>query len=179
VKPSLYHSAPARIVDYNRRMIREPIALRVAAAEAESADMAAMTRIRTSVSENLLSVEQLSELGITAESVAALLRTTGRGWIASLGGVDAGFAIADAAEATIYGMFVLPSHEGRGIGRRLMAEAEAWLFAAGCAELWLGTDADPAVRAHGFYRRLGWIADGETLGIDGMPEIRYIKRRTP
>jgi GNAT superfamily N-acetyltransferase len=160
-------------------MMPEAIVLRIAAPEADSADMAAITHIRTAVVENHLSVEQMAAVGITPESIARLLRTSGRAWIGAIGGVDAGFAIADAAEATVFGMFVLPSHEGRGLGRRLMAAAEAWLFASGCRALWLSTDSDPKVRAHGFYRRLGWAPDGMTVGVDGSPEIRYVKRRAP
>jgi len=35
-----------------------------------------------------------------------------------------------------------------------------WLFAAGHDGIWLSANPDPSLRAHGFYRRLGWRADG-------------------
>ena len=153
--------------------MKPDISIRIAIPEPYGHDMAAITRIRTSVRENHLSVAEMAAWGITPESVADLLRSTGQAWIARLDGTDAGFVIADAANATVFGMFVHPDCEGRGLGRRLMAEAEAWLFARGCTELWLSTDIDRKVRAHGFYRRLGWIESG----FDAHGESRYIKRR--
>lgn len=53
-----------------------------------------------------------------------------------------------------------------------MAEAEQWLFARGCAQIWLETDSDRAVRANGFYLHLGWTDGG--LQDDG--QVRFVKR---
>jgi GNAT superfamily N-acetyltransferase len=42
-------------------------------------------------------------------------------------------------------------------GDRLMALAQAWLWASGCTRAWLTTDVDRKLRAHGFYRHRGWV----------------------
>lgn len=79
--------------------------------------------------------------------------------------------MADAGQATVFAMFVRPGYEGRGLGRALMREAEGWLFAAGCREIWLLTGGDPSLRAHGFYQRLGW----ESAGAQEDGPIKYVK----
>lgn len=130
-------------------------------------------RLRTAVRENHQSRAELAALGITPESVAAMLRDEGRhaAWIAWTGPQEAaGFAMADAAEATLFALFVRPGFEGRGIGRRLLEAAEAWLAARGCAEARLLTGAAPGLRAPGFYRHLVWVEDGTAA--DGQLRFR-------
>jgi len=104
-----------------------------------------------------------------------MLDGEGRGWVAEENGRIVAFSMADAAQATIFAMFVQPGYEGKGLGRALMDEAERWLFARGCDEIWLLTDRNPRVRANGFYQHLGWRNDG--VQEDG--QVRYTKRREP
>jgi GNAT superfamily N-acetyltransferase len=136
-------------------------------------DLPEMTRIRTSVRENHASVEELAARGITPASIIAMMATDSRTWLALVDGVPAGFSMGIVHRATIYALFIHPDYEGRGIGKRLLAEAENWLFGQGCEELWLDTGQEPEIRAHGFYLRQGWTLKG--LGDPG--ELRYIKRR--
>lgn len=136
-------------------------------------DVELLFDIRTSVLENHQSRGELASIGVTPRAVAEMLRTTARAWVAEVEGRAVGFSMADAAEGTVFAMFVRPGREGRGVGRALMREAEAWLFAEGREEIWLLTGRDPALRAHGFYRRLGWTeaewrADGQ---------VKYVKSR--
>lgn len=145
------------------------IAIRLARPE----DVPILNAIRTSVRENHLSLDQMIAYGITPEVIAALLRTTGRGFIGSVDGVDAGISIADSAAGNIFAMFVLPDYEGRGVGRALLARAEAFLHESGCEQAWLEAGAAPGIRAHGFYDRLGWRRDG--LMPDG--QLRFVKTR--
>ena len=144
--------------------------IRVAAAS----DVEALFDVRTSVVENHQSRAELAALGVTPGSVAELLRTSGRAWIAEADGRAVAFSMADGDEGTVFAMFVRPGYEGRGLGRALMAEAEAWLFGQGWDEIWLLTGSDPALRAVGFYVHLGWRAAGP--GPDG--QTKYTKRRT-
>ena len=139
---------------------------------ATAADVGAMFELRTSVRENHLSLEQMADLGITPVSLPALLEGDGRGWVARQGDTLLAFATADAEQASVFAMFVRPGHEGHGLGRRLMTEAEQWLRSRGCREAWLLTDADPHVRAYGFYRHLGWIVDA----IEDDGQARFRKR---
>ena len=139
---------------------------------ATAADVPALFRIRTSVRENHLSMEQLAALGITHDSVRELIESGDGAWIAEVDGVAAAFAMALREDRTIFAMFVRPEFEGRRLGRALMAEAERWLFEQGCDQIQLTTGSDPAIRAHGFYRRLGW----EPAGTAPNGELRYVKR---
>nr|WP_169148833.1 GNAT family N-acetyltransferase [Azoarcus sp. TTM-91] len=141
--------------------------------KATPADIPALFEIRSSVRENRMSRAELAALGITRATLADMLAGDGRGWVAEASGQVLAFAMANAAQATVFALFVHPDHEGRGLGRRLMAEAERWLFACGCAEIWLVTDSNREVRANGFYRRLGWLEGG--MEEDG--QVRFIKRQ--
>lgn len=139
---------------------------------AVAADIPSMFKIRTSVAENHMSLEQLATCGITPETVPSMLIGTGRGWVTedSNDGVS-GFIIVNAAKATVFALFVYPEHEGRGLGRLLLTEGEQWLFDQGCKEIWLLTSPDLEVRAHGFYRHLGWI----DAGVQQDSQTRFIK----
>lgn len=139
--------------------------------QAVEADVETLFDIRTSVRENLQNREELAQLGVTPESVAELLRGNGRAWLALVNGEPAGFSLANADEGTVFAMFIRPEHEGKGLGRRLMAEAEGWLFSRGWPEIWLLTGVDPSLRAHGFYRRLGWRLSGPHAD----QQVRYVK----
>lgn len=140
---------------------------------ADEADVPVLFDIRTSVRENHQSREELADLGVTPESITEMMRTSSRVWVAEVEGWPVAFSIADAGEGTIFAMFVRPGYEGRGLGRALMREAEAWLFGQEWEEIWLLTGSDPALRANGFYRHLGWRDAG--LQADG--QIKYVKGR--
>lgn len=105
------------------------------------ADVAAMFKVRTSVRGNTLTRDESASLGITPEAIAQSSRSA-----------------VDLEDACLFAAFVLPEHEGQGLGRRLVQAAEAALFARHPAA-WLETGA--ASRATGFYRRLGWAFDAD------------------
>ncbi|HMK81210.1 MAG TPA: GNAT family N-acetyltransferase [Xanthobacteraceae bacterium] len=127
--------------------------------EATGADMPGITHVRISVTENALSLAQLAARGITNESVAASFLKDRKGWVAARDDEIVGFSIADRASHSIFALFVLPGHEGRGIGSRLFDLAVSWLWQNGAERLWLTTD--PQSKAARFYTRRGWIATGE------------------
>lgn len=141
---------------------------------ATEADVETLFDIRTSVTQNHQSREELAAIGVTPQAIGEMFRTTSRAWIAEDGSEALAFAMADAAEGTVFAMFVRPGNEGRGLGRALMHEAESWLFAEGWDEIWLLTGSDPALRAVGFYLRLGWTA----VGAEPDGQTRYVKRRS-
>jgi ribosomal protein S18 acetylase RimI-like enzyme len=122
-----------------------------------SADIPALFRVRPLTRENALTVDELRSLGITPESVAAWLEESTKGWLweTSTGEV-VGFCMADRSTGELLVIALLPEYEGRGIGGKLMQEAESWLAQSGCTTAWLTTDVDQALRAYGFYRHRGW-----------------------
>jgi len=135
-------------------------------------DIETLFTLRTAVVQNHLSREQMAELGITAQLLADSIREAPCVWIAEVHGTPAGFSMVDLAEGEVFAMFVLPSHEGQGLGRRLMAVAEAALFERH-ETLFLVTDGRDEIRANGFYQRLGWSVVATVEGDD----VRYQKSR--
>lgn len=139
---------------------------------ATEADVETLFDIRTDVRENNMTREALADVGVTAQSVAEMLRTDSRAWLADRDGEPAAFAMADASRGTVFALFVRRGHEERGLGRALLAEAAAWLFAHGWDEVWLTTGAD-APGANAFYRRVGW----RFAGVAENGENRYTLAR--
>jgi|SRR5688500_3652945 len=129
---------------------------------ANVSDFSEMQRVRMSVNENRLS----DPAKVQPHHYREMLRAGG-GWVCEIDGVMVAFAIPDAERGAIWALFVDPAHEGKGIGRRLLAIMVDWLFEAGHRSLWLTTD--PNTRAAGFYEAAGWHRAGVTA--DG--EVRY------
>src|SRR5215471_21178677 len=110
--------------------------------EATAADLPGIAHVRTSVTENALTVEQLAVRGVTNESIAASFLRDSKGWVAVQGDAIVGFSIGNRASGSIFALFVLPGHEGQGIGARLFDLAVNWLWQNGAQRLWLTTDPD-------------------------------------
>ncbi|MBD2093779.1 GNAT family N-acetyltransferase [Trichocoleus sp. FACHB-591] len=136
-------------------------------------DIEILFEIRTSVTKNHQSREEIAALGITPETVAGMLQTDCAAWLAEIDNQPIAFSIANATEKTIFGMFVLPAYEGRGAGRALMQQAEAWLWSQGAEEIWLLTGNDPTLRAYGFYLHLGWLP----TSVEPDGEMKFVKQR--
>jgi GNAT superfamily N-acetyltransferase len=126
--------------------------------EATADDMDQIFRVRTSVTENLLTFEELAQRGVTPASVAASFLTDAKGWVAEQADQVVAFAIADRESQSIFALFVLPEFEGRGIGGRLLDLALLWLRQNGAERAWLTTA--PQSRAARFYARRGWVGAG-------------------
>jgi GNAT superfamily N-acetyltransferase len=73
------------------------------------------------------------------------------------------------------GMAVDPRVQGTGVGRRLLAEAEDRLRAAGAPGLW----ANARDAAIGFYERAGWAVVGAGYELVGLPHHRMERPFTP
>lgn len=145
--------------------------------EAQITDIETLFEIRTSVVENYQSREEIAELGITPKSVAQMLQTDCRAWIAEIDGQPIGFSLANVTEKTIFGLFVIPSFEGRGAGRALMEKTEDWLFSQNIEEIWLLTGKDSKLRAYGFYLHLGWNPVEVVTNGDMKGEIKFVKTK--
>ncbi len=95
-------------------------------------DVDAILTIRTQVRENRMSLPELARSGMTRQGIAHLLSAMGDDapclWGAQRQGGVVGFSMADQEEASLFAAFILPQHEGLGVGRMLVAAAEAALF---------------------------------------------------
>jgi GNAT superfamily N-acetyltransferase len=139
--------------------------------EANAADLPGISHVRTSVRENLLTREQLERRGITNASIAASFMADSKGWVAEQDGEIVAFSIADRSSRSIFGLFVLPAHEGRGLGRQLLDLALRWLWDNGAELVWLTTS--QGTRAALFYKRHGWTC----AGIEPDGQLRFEQRR--
>ena len=142
---------------------------------AQLEDIETLFDIRTSVRENYQSRAEIAHLGITPESVAQMLQTDCCAWLAEIDQQAVGFAIANQTEKTIFGIFVRPQFEDRGIGKQLMQAVESWFLSHEVTEIWLLTGDDPNLRAYGFYLHLGWVPIGQELEGDFAGEMKFIK----
>lgn len=111
-----------------------------------------------------------------ADDLWVLVRETWRGRVrvAHLRGRVAGFVLRD--HTRLHALYVAPDLRGQGVGRALMAEAQA---RAGMLELWVLATNVPARR---FYLQAGFVEAGhDWLGggnDEGLPDIRMIWRST-
>lgn len=129
---------------------------------AARADVPGMQRVRHAVKEN-----RLVSRVIPDDEVIDAIERSGRGWVVEDGGEVVAFAVGNVVDGSIWALFVDPSHEGRGLGRRLHDVMVEWLHSRGLARLWLTTD--PGTRAQRFYERAGWVSSG----LQANGELRF------
>lgn len=118
--------------------------------QAFNQDISGMRDVRMSVAENELSGPER----IPPDMYAHYINDLGRGWVCEIDGEIVGFSVACHQGSFIWALFVRPSCEGRGIGKRLLKLATDWLFENGAAEIRLSTGV--STRADEFYQRQGW-----------------------
>lgn len=133
-------------------------------------DVSAMFKVRTSVRENALTANELIQLGITPQSIAKAISDAPCAWVATVHDEVVGFSMVDLTSDCLFAAFVLPEHEGRGIGSSLIKACESALFKTHRVA-WLETAKNS--RAARLYRHLGW---GNEMDIGGG-DIRLEKQR--
>lgn len=80
------------------------------------------------------------------------------------------FALRAPGEYQLRGMAVEPSHQGQGIGRAVLVEAERRLRLLAARQVW----ANGRDTALGFYERAGWRVDGDGYEVIGLPHHRVV-----
>jgi GNAT superfamily N-acetyltransferase len=148
----------------------------------------ATVRIRTwqDAYREIMPQDYLDALTPAAETERLRRRGLGTGTsVAELDGAVVGFAAVGPYRdqdvpapqpgcGEVVAIYVLPGHQGAGIGRALLARALEQLGDLRPALLWVARDNTPARR---FYERRGWRADGatQTFSVGGaeVPEVRY------
>ena len=130
--------------------------------KATSVDRPRISEVRLAVRENQLSATSVSKVEATSDWIF----DNATFWVGEEAGAVQGFSVADPRDGTIFGLFIHPDYEGRGLGRALLPRACEDLRAAGFAAAMLTTG--PGTRAERFYRENGWEetgrqADGEII----------------
>lgn len=130
----------------------------------QSNDVNALFEVRGKTRENPVSKQQLAQLGITHAAVVEGLDAGDLyGWVCVSQEGIVGFCTGDMATGEILVLAVLPDFEGQGVGKKLLSNVVDQLQRNGANPIWLAADSNARVRAHGFYRRLGWLPTGEVL----------------
>ena len=93
----------------------------------EIEDLPSIFEVRIATWHNPNGAEELTQFGITIESVTKMLEDgSHQGWLCEEDGRIVGFTMGDRTKGEMWVIAVLKEYEGRGIGRALMNEVEAW-----------------------------------------------------
>ncbi|MFN4016770.1 MAG: GNAT family N-acetyltransferase [Reyranella sp.] len=122
--------------------------------KATRADRPRIFEVRLAVRENQLGATSLDKVEATADWIFE----NATFWVWEEDGAVQGFSVADPRDGTIFGLFIHPDYEGRGLGQALLPRACEDLRVAGFAEATLTTG--PGTRAERFYRANGWKETG-------------------
>jgi GNAT superfamily N-acetyltransferase len=138
--------------------------------KATRADYPRISEVRSAVHENRLRDSELESVRL----VASWVFDNSTFWVWEEDGAIQGFSAADPRDGSIFGLFVHPLYEGRGIGRSLLPLACEILRASGHATARLTTD--PGTRAERFYRMDGWAEigrqqDGQIIFQKALPKL--------
>lgn len=133
--------------------------------EMTASDMDAVFRVRTAVIDNHMNEDELREIGITRDTVAASLEAgESAGWCAVCGDEVVGFSIVIIPEREITALFVMPGFAGSGFGGALLDEAVGYLRSLATDPIVLRTN--PAKPAYSFYLKRGWTDTGRRQAAD-------------
>lgn len=131
--------------------------------EAKTDDIPQIQFVRNSVKENVLSDPGL----VTDKDCEEFITRKGKGWVCEIDKRIVGFAIVDLKENNIWALFIEPSFEKKGIGRKLHKIMLDWYFSQTHVNVWLGTAFNTS--AEMFYRKAGW----KEIGTHGTKEIKF------
>ncbi len=104
----------------------------------------------------------------------------GRTTVATVDGVVAGCAVAGphGGDLVLWKLYVLPAHQGRGIGHRLMESVVAAATADGYPRIRLSY-IDGNERAHRFYLAHAFVDDHRETEGHGIPDALWMTRDLP
>jgi GNAT superfamily N-acetyltransferase len=142
---------------------------------AKSTDLNRCTAIRGLTRDNALDKDTLEAIGVTEENWAPKMHDgIYVGFVAEDQNEVVAFCFGDTQTGEVMVLAVLPGFEGTGVGRKLLSLIVDKLLSSGFSELWLAASADPKIRAHGFYRHLGWQPT-QTFDDNGDEILKYKK----
>lgn len=145
--------------------------------EAIETDIDQMHALRLSVRENVLITHSL----VTHDHYIKYLFTDGKGWVCETDDRIAGFGIVNLKGKNIWGLFVAPEFENRGIGSELQKIMLNWYFDQSKETISLSTAQH--TRAEKFYTATGWkrcgiLSNGEVqfeMSFDRWSLNRFLK----
>lgn len=141
--------------------------------KAKSTDLDRCATIRGLTRDNAIGLETLVAIGVTSENWAPKMENgIYLGFVAEDQDEVVAFCFGDTQTGEVLVLAVLPGYEGSGIGRKLLSLIVDKLLSNGFAELWLAASPDPRIRAHGFYRHLGWQPT-QTFDDNGDEILKY------
>jgi ribosomal protein S18 acetylase RimI-like enzyme len=127
----------------------------------ESQDFERCIEIRGMTRDNPIPAEILKEFGVTKDAWVPLVRDKRIvGVIAQYNDEVIGFCSGDVNTGEILALALLPEFEGLGLGKHILVLVADKIFSLGRDKLWLAASPNPEIRAHGFYRHLGWVPTG-------------------
>ena len=141
--------------------------------DVKAQDFARCIEIRGMTRDNPVPKEILKEFGVTEEAWGPLIRDKPIvGVVAESKNEVIGFCSGDVTTGEVMVLALLPEYEGQGFGRSMLKLVTNKLFSFGLDKLWLAASPDPAIRAHGFYRYLGWVPTG-VIDTNGDEVLEY------
>ena len=134
----------------------------VAYRSAKASDFRRCIEIRGMTRDNPVPAHVLTQMGITEQTWVPQIES-GKivGVVCEVEDRIVGYCNGDVTTGEILVVALLPAFENRGIGKELLARVSKMLFSAGSDTLWLAASPNPATRAYGFYRHIGWVPTGE------------------
>lgn len=143
--------------------------------DAQAEDFARCIEIRGMTRDNPISAEMLEEMGVTKDAWVSLVENKSIvGVVSESSEGVVGFCNGDVNTGEVLVLALLADYEGRGLGRSMLSLLANKLFSSGLETLWLAASPDPKIRAHGFYRHLGWIPT-EVYDENGDQILEYKK----
>ena len=129
--------------------------------EVKPQDFDRCIEIRGMTRDNPIPAETLKEFGVTKEAWVPQVRDKRIvGVVAEYNDEVIGFCSGDVSTGEVLVLALLPDYEGRGLGKNMLGIVADKLFSFGMDKLWLAASPNSEIRAHGFYRHLGWVPTG-------------------
>ncbi len=146
--------------------------------KAVPADVPACVELRGKTRENAFSVEQLNAAGVTEASWRDAVADGGLpGHVCTSDNDIVGYCFGDGTTGEVVVLALLPTAEGRGVGKHLLNLVLQDLSQLGFRRFVLGCSSNPAHRSYGFYRHLGWVSTG-TVDAAGDEVLEYFPELT-
>ena len=129
--------------------------------DAKTEDFGRCIEIRGMTRDNPIPAEILEEIGVTEEEWVPLIKNKSViGVVSESSEGVVGFCNGDVATGEVLVLALLPDYEGLGLGKSMLSLVTDKLFSFGLEKLWLAASPNPEIRAHGFYRHIGWVPNG-------------------